>query len=218
MIPSPSALAKSSIACNLELFATDGDICALTDIAIARGFDSILVYPTSVSLCADILYDSEVQLNCTIAYPHGRSTTESKCAEINAVAKLGAQAVTVFLNYSALRSGEKNLINEEIEIISKLTKQLKIKLTCAVEASILKQKQLKYVIQTCANWKVDSFLTSYGSTFSECCSHLNDISDRLKSEVKILSFLNKFNKKDAEKLLKLGAHKILICENIEKIK
>ena len=206
------------VASNLDLFSTDGDLCALCDHAIENKLQGILIFPSSVSLCSDLLFKSDVQLGCAISFPDGRSTLATKLFEIKEVKKLGAQAVTVFCNYSALRSGEKNLINEEIEKISKLAKELKLKLTIAVEASILKQKQLKYVVKLCKEYEVDSFLTSYGSSFSECCSHLNDISDKLKSEITVVSYLEKLNRKDVEKLSNLGTSTILTSNRLKCLK
>lgn len=217
MGPSVVHLKQSFIASNLNLYATDGDICSLCDYAITNAIESILVYPTSVSLCSNILYDSKVQVDCAIAFPHGRSTLASKLAEIKEVSKQGADAVTTFLNYSALRSGEKNLINQEIEEISKLTKKLNLKITFAVEASILKQKYLIHAIKTCVNHNADGFLTSYGSSFSECCSHLNEIPESLKSELNIISYIEKLSKRESEKLLKLGARKLIISGHLKNL-
>ena len=205
------------ISTNLNLYATDGDICSLCDAAINHKLQSVLVYPTNVPLCAELLDNTNIIIDSVIAYPHGRSTLQAKLSEIDSVAQLGAKAVTVFINYSALRAGEKNSIEEEIEKLTKASKKKKLKCTIAVEASILKSKQLKFAFKSALQAQSDAFLCSIGSTLSETSNEISQLTAKKNSSIEIVAYLKKVNAKDIEKLKKLGASTILSDGNLNKV-
>lgn len=206
------------VSANLNLFASNGDICSQCDAAIAHEFLSILVYPTSVSFCANLLQNTNLRLDAVVAYPHGRSTIESKIAEISQVANFGADAVTVFINYSALRAGEKNIITEEIQALAQASQKNDLHLTIAVEGSILEPKQLKFAIKSSIQAKADAFLSSYGASFSETCNQINQISLRKKSQIRLLAYVKNFNPKQIQKLFELGAETIISDGPLHKLK
>jgi len=205
------------ISTNLNLYATDGDICSLCDAAINHKLQSVLVYPTNVPLCAELLDNSNITIDSVIAYPHGRSTLQAKLSEIDSVAQLGAKAVTIFINYSALRAGEKNSIAEEIERLTQASKKKKLKCTIAVEASILKSKQLKFAFKSALQAQSDAFLCSIGSTLSETSNEISQLTAKKNSSIEIVAYLKKVNAKDIEKLKKLGASTILSDGNLNKV-
>lgn len=206
------------ISTNLNLYATDGDICSLCDAAITHQIKSVLVYPTNVQLCSELLDNTHIIIDSVIAYPHGRSSLQAKLSEIDSVAELGAQAVTVFINYSALRAGEKNSITEEIEVITQVCKKKKLKCTIAVEASILKAKQLKFAFNSAIQAGSDAFLCSIGSSLSETSNEINQLRSVMNSNIQIIAYLKKVTEKDITKLKNLGAHTILSDGNFNKIK
>ena len=205
------------ISTNLNPYATDGDICSLCDAAINHKLQSVLVYPTNVPLCAELLDNTNIIIDSVIAYPHGRSTLQAKLSEIDSVAQLGAKAVTIFINYSALRAGEKNSIAEEIERLTQASKKKKLKCTIAVEASILKSKQLKFAFKSALQAQSDAFLCSIGSTLSETSNEISQLTAKKNSSIEIVAYLKKVNAKDIEKLKKLGASTILSDGNLNKV-
>ncbi|MAV39794.1 MAG: hypothetical protein CML12_04370 [Puniceicoccaceae bacterium] len=206
------------ISTNLNLYATEGDICSLCDAAISNQLESVLVYPTNVQLCAELLDNTNITIDSVIAYPHGRSTLQAKISEIDSVAKLGATAVTVFINYSALRAGEKNSIAEEIELLTQASKKKNLKCTIALEASILKTKQLKFAFKSAIQAQSDAFLCSIGSSLSETSNEISQLNSKKNASIKIVAYLKKVNAKDINKLKELGADRILSDGNLNKIK
>lgn len=205
------------ISTNLNLYATDGDICSLCDAAISHQLQSVLVYPTNVQLCAELLDNTNITIDSVIAYPHGRSTLQAKLSEIDSVAGLGAKAVTVFINYSALRAGEKNSIVEEIEILTQASKKKKLKCTIAVEASILNTKQLKFAYKSALQAQSNAFLCSIGSSLSETSNEISQLNPKKNSGIELIAYLKKVNAKDINKLKNLGADTILSDGNLNKI-
>ena len=206
------------VSANLNLFASNADICSLCETAIAHDLSSVLIFPTSVPLCANLLEHSNLKLDAVIAYPHGRSTLESKIAEINQVAKFGADAVTVFINYSALRSGEKNITANEIFVLATATQKRQLQLTIALEGSILEPKHLKFAYNASIEVKADAFLSSYGASFSETCNQINQISSNENTPIKLQAYLRKLNPKMIQKLNSLGVDTIVSDGDLNKFK
>lgn len=203
---------------NLNLFASNGDICSLCDAAITHELFSVLIFPTSVSFCSNLLQHTTLKLDAVIAYPHGRSTLESKIAEIKEVAKQGAHAVTIFINYSALRAGEKNVTTEEIQTLSKVCQTLHLHVTIAVEGSILKPKHLKFAYDTSIQSKADAFLSSFSASFSETCNQISQLASKKQTPTKLKAYLKKLNPKQIQKLLELGVDSIVSDGDLNKIK
>lgn len=206
------------VAANLNLFASNGDIYSLCDAAIAHDLRSILVFPTSIPFCANLLKHTALKLDAVIAYPHGRSTLGAKIAEINQVAKLGANAVTVFINYPALRAGEKNSITEEIQVLAKACQTMRLHLTIALEGSILEPKHLKFALNSSIESKADSFLSSYSASFSETCHQISQIASNKKAPMKLQAYLKKLNPRQIQKLYGLGVDIIVSDGDLNKIK
>ena len=128
-------------ATNLQLDSTEADLCALSDQAAESGFASVSVYPYNVSLCASILYNTEVAICAVIDYPHGRSCIESKKSAIKNAAENGATEVAVVMNYAALRAGEKSLFAEEAASLVAAAKKHGLKSKLILETSYLSKKQ-----------------------------------------------------------------------------
>ena len=206
------------VSANLNLFASNTDICSLCETAIAHDLSSVLIFPTSVPLCANLLEHSNLKLDAVIAYPHGRSTLESKIAEINQVAKFGADAVTVFINYSALRSGEKNITANEIFALATATQKRQLQLTIALEGSILEPKHLKFAYNASIEVKADAFLSSYGASFSETCNQINQISSNENTPIKLQAYLRKLNPKMIQKINSMGVDIIVSDGDLNKFK
>ena len=206
------------VSANLNLFASNADICSLCETAIAHDLSSVLIFPTSVPLCANLLEHSNLKLDAVIAYPHGRSTLESKIAEINQVAKFGADAVTAFINYSALRSGEKNITANEIFALATATQKRQLQLTIALEGSFLEPKHLKFAYNASIEVKADAFLSSYGASFSETCNQINQISSNENTPIKLQAYLRKLNPKMIQKLNSMGVDIIVSDGDLNKFK
>ena len=128
-------------ATNLQLDSTEADLCALSDQAAESGFASVSVYPYSVSLCASILYNTDVAICAVIDYPHGRSCIEAKKSAIKNAAENGAAEVAVLMNYAALRAGEKSLFAEEAANLVATAEKHGLRSKLILETSYLVKKQ-----------------------------------------------------------------------------
>jgi len=157
-----SDFAATLDATNLKLDASDGEICALCDEAAHAGYASVCVYPTSVSICSDILYNSSAGVCTVIGFPHGRSSLESKREEILRAQAHGANEVDIVMNYAALRSGEKTIVTEEIVRLCEVARENALLTKIIVETCYLNEAQKLTALAICEKAGADFIKTSTG--------------------------------------------------------
>src|SRR5690606_21317743 len=75
---------------------------------------SVCVRPADVSLAAEALAASPVEVGTVIGFPHGSSTTATKVFEANLAMEEGATALDLVLNIGWLRSHDYEPVEEEI--------------------------------------------------------------------------------------------------------
>ncbi len=161
-------------ATNLKLDASDGEICALCDEAAEASYASVCVYPTSVSLCSNILYGTETGVCTVIGFPHGRSSLQAKKSEIKQAKENGATEVDIVLNYSALRAGEKSLASEEIIRLCEVARKQQLLTKIIVETCFLNEAQKLTALTICETAKADFIKTSTG--FGSAGATVDDVS------------------------------------------
>jgi deoxyribose-phosphate aldolase len=97
------------------------------------GFATVCINPVWVSTCVDLLKESPVKI-CTVSgFPLGASSPEVKAKEANVAVKEGADEIDMVTNIGALKSGDLQLVEEDIK---------------AVRNAIGNEKILKVIIET----------------------------------------------------------------------
>lgn len=157
-----NTLAKYLDATNLKLDSSDSELCALCDEAAQANYASVCVYPTNVSLCSNILYDTPVAVCTVIGFPHGRSNLKAKAAEITQVAEQGAGEVDIVLNYQALRAGEKSLAAEDAVRLCELAREHQLLTKIIVETCYLNSTQKLDALRICEQAGATFIKTSTG--------------------------------------------------------
>ena len=169
----PADFAATLDATNLKLDASDGEICALCDEAAHAGYASVCVYPTSVSMCADILYNTSARVCTVIGFPHGRSSLEAKREEILRAKHHGAAEVDIVMNYAALRAGEKGLVTEELMQLCQTARDAQLLTKIIVETCFLNEAQKLAGLSACETAGADFIKTSTG--FGSAGANVDDI-------------------------------------------
>jgi deoxyribose-phosphate aldolase len=169
----PADFAATLDATNLKLDASDGEICALCDEAAHAGYASVCVYPTSVSMCADILYNTSARVCTVIGFPHGRSSLEAKREEILRAKHHGAAEVDIVMNYAALRAGEKGLATEELVQLCQTARDAQLLTKIIVETCFLNEAQKLAALSACETAGADFIKTSTG--FGSAGANVDDI-------------------------------------------
>lgn len=85
--------------------------------AVDLGFRAVCVLPVHLRAAAAVLEGTRVILAGVVAFPHGGSTLLGKVFEALEAVKHGAAEVDVVLNLSAIASGDRAAVEEEVRTI-----------------------------------------------------------------------------------------------------
>jgi deoxyribose-phosphate aldolase len=93
------------------------DIINLCQEAKQYGFAPAVVNPTWVSLSAELLRDSDVNVCTVIGFPLGANTPETKAFETKNAIENGAVEVDTVINIGALKDNNDALVEEDIRSV-----------------------------------------------------------------------------------------------------
>jgi deoxyribose-phosphate aldolase len=99
--------------------ATRADIFELCREAREYEFASVCVNPYWVPLVAAELAGSHVKVCTVVGFPLGATSTEAKVCETEAALAAGAQEIDMVLNIGALRGGDRQAVQQDIEAVVK---------------------------------------------------------------------------------------------------
>ena len=116
---SPAELARMIDHTVLKPEATGSDIEKLCNEAKEYHFASVCVNPTHVKLAAKLLKNSDVKVCTVIGFPLGANTPMTKAMEVRDAIANGATEVDMVINVGALKSGDYNLVTQDIEAVVK---------------------------------------------------------------------------------------------------
>lgn len=80
-------------------------------------FASVCVNPSYVPLVAHMLKGSGVKTCCVVGFPLGATSTKAKVEETKDVIENGAQEVDMVINVGAIKSGDWNYVQKDIEAV-----------------------------------------------------------------------------------------------------
>lgn len=101
---------------------TDADVIAGCELAKRYNVASVCVKPSHVRLAADLLHGSDVAVGTVIGFPHGSHTTAVKAYEARQAIEDGAVELDMVINIGALRSGEADLVRDDIRAVVDVAK------------------------------------------------------------------------------------------------
>lgn len=82
-----------------------------------HNFASVCVNPHWVSYCAELLEGTDVKVCTVIGFPLGATTKETKAFETKQAIEKGATEVDMVINIGELKSGNKELVQQDIEAV-----------------------------------------------------------------------------------------------------
>lgn len=108
-------LAKTIDHTLLQPFATKADIEMLCEEAKHFEFATICVNPSYVELAARLLRNSNIKVDTVVGFPLGANTPEAKVFETHDAIMRGAEEIDMVINVGALKSGNLELVKDDIE-------------------------------------------------------------------------------------------------------
>ncbi|CDQ29356.1 deoxyribose-phosphate aldolase [Halobacillus karajensis] len=147
-------------------------ITQICEEAKEHHFASVCVNPHWVAHCADLLEGTDVKVCTVIGFPLGATTKETKAFETKQAIEKGATEVDMVINVGELKSGNKDLVQQDIEAVVREAEG-KALVKVIIETSLLSEDE-KVVASELAKAGADFVKTSTG--FSGGGATVEDIS------------------------------------------
>jgi len=147
---------------NLRLDAKDADLQQLCAEALRHSLAAVMLYPSGAALARAALAGSQVRIGTVIGFPHGRSPSAAKEAEIRAVAAAGANEVDIVMNYGDLREGRGREVGAELIHLARVARSLGCLTKVIVETCYLSRDQKLAALALCEEAGIDFIKTSTG--------------------------------------------------------
>lgn len=152
--------------------ATKDQVEKLCAEAKQYNFASVCVNPTWVKLASELLEGTDVKVCTVIGFPLGANTPETKSFEsVNAVTN-GATEVDMVINIGALKSGNTELVQKDIEAVVNAVKG-KALVKVIIETSLLTYEEKRTACELSVKAGADYVKTSTG--FSNGGATVEDI-------------------------------------------
>jgi deoxyribose-phosphate aldolase len=97
-------------------------IVRLCDEAVSFNFAAVCVNPWWIGLAASILRGTPVKVATTIGFPLGANHTTVKRFEAEEAIRLGAQELDMVMNIGALKSGDRQAVQNDIAAVAEVAR------------------------------------------------------------------------------------------------
>jgi deoxyribose-phosphate aldolase len=156
----------------LKADSTQQEIIKLCEEAKRYSFATVCVNPYWVRLAAQELKDSKVGITTVIGFPLGSSTSQVKSMEASDSIRNGATEIDMVLNVGALKSGDFDAVERDIEGVVLACKGKAI-VKVIIETCYLTDDEKKRAAEMCKSAGADFVKTSTG--FGPSGATLKDI-------------------------------------------
>ncbi len=158
----PMDLAKYIDHTLLKPEATASEIDTLCAEAREYSFASVCINPTWVKRAAEALRGTDVVTCTVIGFPLGATTTAIKSMEARRALRDGAREVDMVLNVGALKSGEYDLVRDDIAKVSEAAHEVGGICKVILETALLTDEEKVIASSLAKEAKADFVKTSTG--------------------------------------------------------
>jgi deoxyribose-phosphate aldolase len=153
---------------------TREQVAKLCQEAAKYGFYSVIVNPSNIAQCKAELRGTDVVVGTVIGFPLGATTSTAKLAEASDSLRLGATELDMVINVGALKSGDRDLVQMEMQSLAHLCHRSSALLKVIIEIALLTTEEKILVCHLAAAAEVDFVKTSTG--FSSAGATAADVS------------------------------------------
>lgn len=197
----------------LKAESSQDQIKQLCQEAKDHDFFSVCVQPTWISLCKEELAGSGVKIATVIGFPLGANTTETKVFEAKDAIEKGADEIDMVINIGALKSGQDQLVEDEIRSIKEAIGDHILKVI--IETCLLTEDEKIRACQLTLKVGGDYVKTSTG--FSTGGAKLEDVKlmkDQVKDQAKVKASGGIRDFATAQKMVEAGADRLGVSAGI----
>lgn len=137
-------------------------IVQLSEEALSFGFAAVCVNPCWISLVASIVHESPVKVSTTIGFPLGANHVSVKRFEAQEAIRMGAQELEMVINVGALKSGDRRLVQNEIESLVRIAHDYGSIVKVILETPLLSLEEKILCCQLCVAARADFVKTATG--------------------------------------------------------
>ncbi|WP_342541154.1 deoxyribose-phosphate aldolase [Heyndrickxia sp. FSL K6-6286] len=188
--------------------ATKSQIQSLCEEAREYSFASVCVNPTWVKYAADLLQGSDVKVCTVIGFPLGATTPETKAFETKNAIENGAEEVDMVINIGALKSGDLELVEQDILAVTNAAKD-KALTKVIIETCLLTEEEKIRACELAVKAGTDYVKTSTG--FSTGGATVEDIALMRKTvgpNIGVKASGGVRSPEDAQQMIEAGATRI----------
>ena len=148
----------------LDEGAGQADIRRHCEQALHYGFYAVCVRPRWVSLCADILHGTGIQVVSVAGFPLGTELPEVKASQARAVIMDGADEVDIVANPEAVVNNDADYLRRDFGAVLRVCRTMKppVALKVIIESAALSDEQIRFVCGVAEQTSVDFVKTSTG--------------------------------------------------------
>lgn len=171
-------------------------------------FYSVCVNPTWVALAAEELKTSPTAVCTVIGFPLGANTSATKAFETNDAIQNGADEVDMVINIGALKSGEDELVQKDIEAVAAAAKDRAL-VKVIIETALLTKEEIIRACQLAKAAGADFVKTSTG--FSTAGAKVEDVRlmrETVGVEMGVKASGGIHNEADALAMIEAGASRL----------
>lgn len=145
---------------------TDAELEAGCKLAAKYRVASVCIKPYAVKMAAGILNGTGVKVGAVVGFPHGGSTTESKCFETAAACNDGATEIDMVINIGKALSGDWAYVTRDIRQVTEAAHKNGAIVKVIFENDFITDDKLKIKLcQICESVSADFVKTSTGYGF-----------------------------------------------------
>jgi deoxyribose-phosphate aldolase len=142
--------------------ASRADILKLCREAVEFGFAAVVVNPYWVPVATAAVRGSPVKVCTVVGFPLGATLPQVKIQETEEVVKLGAQEVDMVINIGALKSGDDELVQQDIRGVVEVCRRSGVLSKVILECALLTDSETVRASQLAQAAEADFVKTSTG--------------------------------------------------------
>jgi len=148
----------------LRAEATRADILRVCDEAVAYGFHAVCVNARWLSLVADRLHETPVQVAGVVSLPLGADTTKIKAAQAKDAIYAGADEIDMVADLAAIIEGDGRYLLHQLMSVLRVCRSMRpaVPLKVIIESAALTREQKIFACQIGRQAGVDFLKTSTG--------------------------------------------------------
>jgi len=181
--------------------------------AIRLGLDyhvrTVCVRGCDIALAQQMCKGTDTEVICVLDFPYGYSGAAAKEALAAIYADQGVTEIDMVMNYSYARSGEWDLVADEVRRVVKQAHARKVLVKVILETSQLTIEQIKKATEVCADAGADFVKTSTGfNGQGATVEGVQAMLDASKGRVRVKPSGGIRTRAEAEKYIEMGAARL----------